>query len=156
MLGWQKHTNLLRPLPVDVCHSTASTHAHAGSISLSTARARLLLLVRWLAATNKPTNMHECTAALLSFLYRHSILAWCPYVLVPCPCNLRLLLSAFSWPGTSDPAPYSCHPYPRVPVTLFPVPSPYTPYSCHPVPYTRRLKRVILYRTTYRVVHVTS
>jgi hypothetical protein len=25
---------------------------------------------------------------------------------------LLLLLSALSWPGASDPAPYSCHPYP--------------------------------------------
>ena len=31
-----------------------------------------LLFLRWLAATNKPTNMQECSAA---FLYRHSILA---------------------------------------------------------------------------------
>ena len=31
---------------------------------------------------------------------------------------LLLLLSALSWPGTSDPAPYSCHPYPlyRLPI----------------------------------------
>ena len=31
-----------------------------------------LLFLRWLAATNKRTNMQECSAA---FLYRHSILA---------------------------------------------------------------------------------
>jgi hypothetical protein len=31
-----------------------------------------LLFLRWLAATNKPTSMQECSAA---FLYRHSILA---------------------------------------------------------------------------------
>ncbi len=30
---------------------------------------------------------------------------------------LLLLLFAFSWPGASDPAPYSCHPYPHTPVT---------------------------------------
>jgi hypothetical protein len=30
-------------------------------------------------------NMQACTAAFLSFLYRHSILAWCQYILVPCP-----------------------------------------------------------------------
>ena len=31
---------------------------------------------------------------------------------------LLLLLSALSWPGASDPAPYSCHPYPlyRLPI----------------------------------------
>jgi hypothetical protein len=59
---------------------------------------------------------------------------------------LLLLLSAFSWPGASDPAPYSSHPYPPTPVTLSPVPPHYTPYSSHPIPYTRQLTPVILYR----------
>ena len=60
---------------------------------------------------------------------------------------LLLLLSAFSWPGASDPAPYSSRPYPPTPVTLSPVPPHYTPYSSHPIPYTRQLTPVILYRT---------
>ena len=58
---------------------------------------------------------------------------------------LLLLLSAFSWPGSSDPAPYSCHPHPPTPVTLSPVPPPYTPYSCHPIHYTGQRTPVILY-----------
>ena len=58
---------------------------------------------------------------------------------------LLLLLSAFSWPGSSDPAPYSCHPHPPTPVTLSPVPPPYTPYSCHTIHYTGQRTPVILY-----------
>jgi len=64
---------------------------------------------------------------------------------------------AFLWPGASNPAPYSSHPYPLlqsplsppipIPVTLSPVPSPYTPYSRLPTPYTRQMTPVILHRT---------
>ena len=49
-------------------------------------------------------NMRECTAAFLSFLYRHSILAWCQEILVPRPYqppppppSLRFLGSIRVW-----------------------------------------------------------
>ena len=59
----------------------------------------------------------------------------CGVPINPCPMSMftsrvwsiRLLVS-----GASDPAPYSCHPYPHTPHPI-PVPSPCTPYSCHPV-----------------------
>ena len=55
---WQRYeTNSLSPS----LGALEADHRQAGK------SARLLLLVRWLAATNKPTNMQECTAA---FLYR--------------------------------------------------------------------------------------
>ena len=83
-----------------------------------------VLPVRLLAATNKPTNMPKCTAV---FLYRHSILPWCQYILVPTAShvhiNLRilLLLSAFSWPGASDSAHYFCHPIPLLLQSPYPM-----------------------------------
>ena len=49
----------------------------------------------------------------------------CVVPINPCPMSMftssslfLLLLSALSWPGASDPAPYSCHPYPlyRLPI----------------------------------------
>ena len=92
--------------------------------------ARLLLLVRWLAATNKPTNLQECSAALLSFLYRHSILAWCQYILVPCPYSpppppLRFLV------------PWSIRPSPLLL-------SPLSPYSWHSILCTVPLYSLLL------------
>ena len=116
------HPSPLYRLPILPTHARARTHTHTCVPPQAGKSARLLLLVRWLSATNKPTNMQECTAALLSFLYQHSIgLAWCQYILVPCPYSpppppcLRFLVARSIRPSPlllSPPFPYSCHPYP--------------------------------------------
>jgi hypothetical protein len=87
------------------------------------------------------TSPRTCPRAQQSrLLYRHSILPWCQYILVPTASHvhlnfrLLLLLSAFSWPGASDSAHSLCHP---ISLLLLPIPlyrPPYTPYSCHAIP----------------------
>jgi hypothetical protein len=60
-----------------------------------------VLPVRLLAATNKPTNMPECTAV---FLYRHSI----PLLLSPYPPTTPVTLSHVPFVYNA----YSCHAIP--------------------------------------------
>jgi len=112
-------------------------YVYAGSVPLSTCKSALLLLLfRWLAATNKPTSSPTCKSAQQPSSIDIQVLLGVNVSLshVHISILLLLFLSAFSWPGASDPAPYSCHPYPLTPVTRSPVPSPYTPYSCLPIP----------------------